>query len=72
MTHSITANTLIRSALLGATLSLSGLAAAPVALAQTAVTEAANPSGDFIKKRKKLKGSYEIIQRDGKTLISFQ
>ena len=29
------------------------------------------PSGDFVRKSKKLKGSYEVVQRDGRTFIVF-
>ena len=29
------------------------------------------PAGDFIKKKKKLKGSYEVVQRGSKTFIVF-
>ncbi|MEL8056087.1 MAG: DM13 domain-containing protein [Pseudomonadota bacterium] len=29
------------------------------------------PSGDFVRKSKKLKGSYDVVQRDGRTFIVF-
>ncbi|MEM1391032.1 MAG: DM13 domain-containing protein [Pseudomonadota bacterium] len=29
------------------------------------------PSGDFVRKSKKLKGSYDVVQRDGRTFIIF-
>jgi len=57
-------------------ISLSGVAAcAPAAFAETAtasVTVAAElPSGNFIKKKKKLKGAWEVVQRGDKTFIVF-
>jgi len=56
--------------------SFSGIAAcAPAAFAETAtatVTVAAElPSGTFIKKKKKLKGAWEVVQRGDKTFIVF-
>lgn len=56
--------------------SLSGIAAcAPAALAEAetaSVTIAAElPSGTFIKKKKKLKGAWEVVQRGDKTFIVF-
>jgi len=56
--------------------SLTGIAAcAPAALAETAtasVTVAAElPSGTFVKKKKKLKGAWEVVQRGDKTFIVF-
>ena len=56
--------------------SLTGIAAgAPVAFAETAtasVTVASElPSGTFIKKKKKLKGAWEVVQRGDKTFIVF-
>ncbi len=55
---------------------LSGIAAcAPAAFAETstaAVTVAAElPSGTFIKKKKKLKGAWEVVQRGDKIFIVF-
>ncbi|GAB5457001.1 MAG: hypothetical protein Hens3KO_00310 [Henriciella sp.] len=49
-----------------------GLTAAP-ALAQASVTATAAdlPSGTFIKKKKKLKGGWEVVQRGDKTVIVF-
>lgn len=57
-------------------LSLTGIAAgAPAAFAQAetaSVTVAAElPSGTFIKKKKKLKGAWEVVQRGDKTFIVF-
>ncbi len=57
-------------------LSLSGLAVVgPTAFAETptaAVTVAAElPSGTFIKKKKKLKGAWEVVQRGDRTFIVF-
>lgn len=45
----------------------------PTSFAETAsVTNAAEPpSGDFIKKKKKLKGAWEVVQRGDKTFIIF-
>jgi len=56
--------------------SLSGAAAfSPAAFAETAtasVTVGAElPSGTFIKKKKKLKGAWEVVQRGDKTFIVF-
>jgi hypothetical protein len=54
--------------------SLTGIAtAAPVAFAQTASVSVASelPSGTFIKKKKKLKGAWEVVQRGDKTFIVF-
>jgi len=48
--------------------------AAPSAFAQdtaAVTTEVSLPSGNFIKKKKKLKGSWEVVQRDGNTYIQF-
>ena len=48
------------------------IAASPASFAQDAVAveavEASLPSGTFIKKKKKLKGGWEVVQRDGQTL----
>jgi hypothetical protein len=56
--------------------SLSGMATvAPAAFAESstaAVTVSAElPSGTFIKKKKKLKGAWEVVQRGDKTFIVF-
>lgn len=56
--------------------SLTGMVAtAPAAFAESAnasVTVAAElPSGTFIKKKKKLKGAWEVVQRGDKTFIVF-
>ncbi|MEP1144018.1 MAG: DM13 domain-containing protein [Henriciella sp.] len=55
---------------------LSGFAVcAPAAFAETptasVTVEAELPSGTFIKKKKKLKGGWEVVQRGDKTLIVF-
>ena len=51
------------------------IAASPASFAQDAVAveavEASLPSGTFIKKKKKLKGGWEVVQRDGQTFIKF-
>lgn len=48
-----------------------GLTAAP-ALAQASISAAADlPSGTFVKKKKKLKGGWEVVQRGDKTVIVF-
>lgn len=55
-------------------LSLAGIAtAAPVAFADTATISVASelPSGTFVKKKKKLKGAWEIVERGDKTFIVF-
>ena len=57
-------------------LSLTGIAvAAPVAFAETATASASIgselPSGTFVKKKKKLKGAWEVVQRGDKTFIVF-
>ena len=56
--------------------SLSGMSlVAPAAFAETSTavseTTAELPSGTFIKKKKKLKGGWEVVQRGDKTLIVF-
>ena len=56
--------------------SLAGIAAcAPAAFAETNPTAAAAtvelPAGDFVKKKKKLKGAWEVVQRGDKTFIVF-
>ena len=55
---------------------LSGIAAcAPAAFAETAAAQITIsnelPSGDFIKKKKRLKGAWEVVQRGDKTFIVF-
>ena len=51
------------------------VALSPAAFAQDAVAVeavgASLPSGNFIKKKKKLKGGWEVVQRDGNTYIKF-
>ena len=44
--------------------------AAPAA-AEATVEQTQLPSGALVKKSKKLKGNYEVIQRDGQTFIRF-
>lgn len=56
--------------------SLTGIAAcAPAAFAETATASIAVsaelPSGTFVKKKKKLKGAWEVVQRGDKTFIVF-
>jgi len=56
--------------------SLTGIAtAAPAAFAETSTASvsigAELPSGTFIKKKKKLKGAWEVVQRGDKTIIVF-
>ncbi|MEM9422903.1 MAG: DM13 domain-containing protein [Pseudomonadota bacterium] len=55
---------------------LSGIAAcAPAAFAETAAAQVTIsnelPSGDFIKKKKRLKGAWEVVQLGDKTFIVF-
>ncbi|MEL7451856.1 MAG: DM13 domain-containing protein [Pseudomonadota bacterium] len=50
--------------------------AAPSAIAQTEIaatasTEASLPAGSFVRKSKKLQGSWEVVERDGQTFIRF-
>jgi len=55
-------------------LSLAGIAtAAPVAFADTATISVASelPSGTFVKKKKRLKGAWEVVERGDKTFIVF-
>ena len=44
---------------------------APQGFAQTIIEQTQLPSGDFVRKSKRLQGSYEVIQRDGQTFIRF-
>ena len=65
-------SSLAAALLIGASFSV---ALSPAAFAQDAVAveavEASLPSGNFIKKKKKLKGGWEVVQRDGNTYIKF-
>ncbi len=48
------------------------MTAAPVIAQSTIAQQAAfSASGDFIKKSKKLRGSWSVVERDGKTFIVF-
>ncbi|MEM7768764.1 MAG: DM13 domain-containing protein [Pseudomonadota bacterium] len=48
------------------------IAIAPIAQAQVIeASVAAQPSGDFVRKAKRLKGAYTVIERDGQTIIRF-
>lgn len=56
--------------------SLTGMAvAAPIAFAETTTASVAIaselPSGTFVKKKKTLKGAWEVVERDGKSFIVF-
>ena len=42
-----------------------------VAVEAVEAAQASLPSGNFIKKKKKLKGGWEVVQRDGNTYIKF-
>lgn len=44
---------------------------APQSFAQTSIEQTQLPSGDFVRKSKRLQGSYEVIERDGQTFIRF-
>lgn len=59
------------AAALALTISTTGVAVCAPANAQAVVetTAASLPSGDLIKKSKKLKGSYEVVERNGKHFI---
>ena len=65
-------SSLAAALLIGASFSV---ALSPATFAQDAVAveavEASLPSGNFIKKKKKLKGGWEVVQRDGNTYIKF-
>ncbi len=66
---------LLKSAALAFAISTSGFAfVTSPAFAQGASIDASvqeNLSGTFVKKKKRLKGSWETVQRDGKTFIVF-
>ncbi|MEM0984710.1 MAG: DM13 domain-containing protein [Pseudomonadota bacterium] len=48
------------------------IAVAPIACAQVVeASVAVQPSGDFVRKSKRLKGSYTVIEREGQTIIRF-
>ena len=65
-------SSLAAALLIGASFSV---ALSPASFAQDAVAveavEADLPSGNFIKKKKKLQGAWEVVQRDGNTYIKF-
>ncbi|MEM6534210.1 MAG: DM13 domain-containing protein [Pseudomonadota bacterium] len=66
--------TLFKSAALALAVSLTGVVTAAPVIAETAVaasTAQTLPSGTFVKKKKKLKGSWEVVQRGDKTFIVF-
>ncbi len=56
---------LLKSAAVAVAFSVTGASFSAVSVAQEL------PSGDFVKKKKKLKGSYEVVQRGAKTFIVF-
>lgn len=62
-----------KSALAALTLAVALPVAAPALTAPAAQAEAAQtlPSGDFVRKSKRLKGSYEVVQRGDQTVIVF-
>ena len=56
---------------LSASISLGGTAAfAQTAPVEIAAKVATSHSGEFIKRKKRLKGNWEVVQRDGKSFIS--
>ncbi|MEO1303357.1 MAG: DM13 domain-containing protein [Pseudomonadota bacterium] len=69
--------TFTKTILAAAIIGLSGMAACAPALAdaqvQASITQTVDyeTSGDFIRKSKRLKGSWSVEQRDGKTFIVF-
>lgn len=67
--------TFFKAAAIAITLSATGASFASVSFAETTVAATTVsqelPAGDFIKKKKKLKGSYEVVQRGSKTFIVF-
>lgn len=65
--------TFFKSAAIALTL-IAAPAAGMTAAAETLTTVAATaelPSGDFVRKSKRLEGSYTVIERDGATFIQF-
>lgn len=64
---------LLKSAAVAIAFSVTGASFSAVSFAETAAVTVAQelPSGDFVKKKKKLKGSYEVVQRGAKTFIVF-
>ena len=63
-------SSLIAAAMIAATLG------APAAIAQTDTPAAASsvaslPSGDFVRKSKRIKGGWSVVERDGNTYIRF-
>jgi len=52
---------------------LTGMVAAAPVIAQSTIAQQATfaTSGDFVKKSKKLKGSWSVVERDGATFIVF-
>lgn len=52
-----------------ATIAVAAPAAAQVT--EASATTAQDFSGDFVRKSKRLQGSYEVIERDGQTIIRF-
>jgi hypothetical protein len=67
------AKTIIAAAAIGMTGMAIGAPALTQANAETAVVQEASyeTSGDFVRKSKRLKGSWTVEQRDGKTFIVF-
>ncbi|MFN3212284.1 MAG: DM13 domain-containing protein [Henriciella sp.] len=67
------AKTLLAAVAIGLTGTAIGAPALAQATAEAAVVQEASyeTSGDFIKKSKRLKGSWSVEQRDGKTFIVF-
>jgi hypothetical protein len=67
--------TLFKAAAIVITLSATGASFASASFAETTVAATTIsqelPAGDFIKKKKKLKGSYEVVQRGTKSFIVF-
>lgn len=66
--------TFFKSAALALAVSLTGVVTASPVIAETAVeatTNQALPSGEFVRKKKKLKGGWEVVQRGDKTFIVF-
>ena len=67
------AKTILAAAAIGMTGMATGAPALAQANAETAVVQEASyeTSGDFVRKSKRLKGSWMVEQRDGKTFIVF-
>ena len=64
---------ILKATLTACALSIAGMAATAPTFAQSAIAQTVDyeTSGTFVKKSKRLKGGWEVVERDGKTLIVF-